>query len=484
MHNTLKIKSLLFLSAIMWITLVNSQAFAAPEIVTYCGPADCGLSQWIEKQIEPSCRALSPAWNYYKNWEEINGATIWCMDFYVDDVNKIPEQCGWPYNHNELVDWSYMRCADQWIEGVSAWTPQVNNTPVNGSCGSAANGQYFTSAPTTNLCEFGSNTPVQLNGWWWWWSCNWLNGGTNIACKAIGAVSNTPVNGSCGTANGQYLTSTPTTNLCALGSNTVVEWSGPWSWSCNWLNGGTNQSCQANKSVVIWNNAQCGPIHGTEIESTPLQNELCSAGTASVLSGSGPWSWSCSSTQSGGWLTSSETANCWADKVCSDIIKETPIMCNTNDPSLAWVCYTPTISAATFIVTNNKVGINTMDPEYNLDVNGTMRAAQVLVLSDERAKEHIEKIENALEKIRAINGYEFTWKNNWNPDMWVLAQEIEKVFAEAVRTDKNGIKTVQYNSLIAPIIQAINELNSMIDTQLEKANKQADHITTLEQKVK
>lgn len=291
-------------------------------------------------------------------------------------------------------------------------------------------------------------------------------------------------NGSCGNANGQYFNNTPTTWLCEMGTSTSVQWTGPWSWSCSWANWGTNASCSANKSLTIGNNAQCGMIHATEIDHTPTQNELCTAGTPSILSWTGPWSWSCSATQSWGGLNSSEVANCWANPTCEETtVTEAPVVCDMNNWRIAWVCYTPS-KQATFIVTNNKVGINTMNPEYELDVNGTMRAAEVLVLSDERVKENITKIDNALEKIRQINGYTFTWKKDGRPDMWVLAQEIEKVFADAVRTDTNGTKTVQYNALIAPILEAIKELNTLIDSHIEKANKQANDITKLEQKIK
>ncbi len=63
-------------------------------------------------------------------------------------------------------------------------------------------------------------------------------------------------------------------------------------------------------------------------------------------------------------------------------------------------------------VTNGMVGIYTDTPSYPLDVDGTIRAAGVYTLSDARFKDSIEKIDSALEKIRQLNGYSFTWKNN------------------------------------------------------------------------
>ena len=53
------------------------------------------------------------------------------------------------------------------------------------------------------------------------------------------------VNGACGTANSTPVASAPTSNLCSQGTTTAVSGTGPWAWSCNGLNGGTNASCGA-----------------------------------------------------------------------------------------------------------------------------------------------------------------------------------------------------------------------------------------------
>jgi len=52
--------------------------------------------------------------------------------------------------------------------------------------------------------------------------------------------------GSCGSANGQAFPSAPTTNLCNAGTPTTVSGSGPWTWSCTGSGGGANDSCSAN----------------------------------------------------------------------------------------------------------------------------------------------------------------------------------------------------------------------------------------------
>ena len=54
-----------------------------------------------------------------------------------------------------------------------------------------------------------------------------------------------PVNGVCGTSDKQTLTAKPTGNLCTSGTVTTVSGSGPWNWSCAGSNGGTTASCSA-----------------------------------------------------------------------------------------------------------------------------------------------------------------------------------------------------------------------------------------------
>ncbi len=59
--------------------------------------------------------------------------------------------------------------------------------------------------------------------------------------------------------------------------------------------------------------------------------------------------------------------------------------------------------------------------------------------------------------------------------MWVIAQEVEKVFPEIVWTSSDGsgglIKTVEYGNLVAPLIEGVNELNDDINL-LKKENEE------------
>jgi len=170
-------------------------------------------------------------------------------------------------------------------------TPSVE-VSVNGSCGSA-NGVEVVSAPATNLCTAGSASAVtETAATTWNWTCNGISGGTTASCSA--PVQPVPTNGVCGSANGANATSTPSTNLCSSGIATAVSGSGPFTWTCDGTNGGSN-SATCTTSL----NGACGSSAGDGATTAPATN-LCNNGTASAVSGSGPFTWTCNGYTGGG----------------------------------------------------------------------------------------------------------------------------------------------------------------------------------------
>jgi len=188
--------------------------------------------------------------------------------------------------------------------GTTSSTCTVNKIE-DGVCGSA-NGSYYPSAPTTNLCNPGNASLVSGSGPWTW-TCASTNGGaTSGTCTASKSVD-----GVCGSANGSYYPSAPTTNLCNPGNASSVSGSGPWTWTCASTNGGaTSGTCTASKSV----DGVCGSANGTNSYTSPTTN-LCNPGNASLVSGSGPWTWTCASTN-GGATSGTCTVNKKVDGVC------------------------------------------------------------------------------------------------------------------------------------------------------------------------
>ncbi len=132
--------------------------------------------------------------------------------------------------------WSWNGAA--WI--AASGDPRGPNV-TNGQCGSA-NGESLTSAPTANLCASGTASAVNGGGPWSW-TCVGSSGGSTALCSA--SVAATPVDGQCGSANGILTDVAPKINLCSAGSASAVSGSGPWSWSCNGINGGATAMCSA-----------------------------------------------------------------------------------------------------------------------------------------------------------------------------------------------------------------------------------------------
>ena len=89
--------------------------------------------------------------------------------------------------------------------------------------------------------------------------------------------------------------------------------------------------------------------------------------------------------------------------------------------------------------------------------------------SDERLKENIVVIPQALEKIESIGGYEYDWiagneeiHINHGHDLGVIAQEVEAVLPVLVQTRDNGYKAVKYDRLTAVLIEAVKELSARV----------------------
>ena len=116
--------------------------------------------------------------------------------------------------------------------------------------------------------------------------------------------------------------------------------------------------------------------------------------------------------------------------------------------------------------------------------SGEIRATENITAyytSDERLKENIITINNALEKVNKISGVNFDWTDEEikarggidgyfvrKQDVGVIAQDIEKVLPEAVATRENGYKAVRYELLVPLLIEAIKELSEQNQQLLKR----------------
>jgi hypothetical protein len=90
--------------------------------------------------------------------------------------------------------------------------------------------------------------------------------------------------------------------------------------------------------------------------------------------------------------------------------------------------------------------------------------------SDERLKENITPIENALNKVKSLTGVEFDWKpehkeahGHEGRDTGIIAQQVLAVMPTAVRTNDTGYLAVRYEKLIGLLIEGMKEQQAQID---------------------
>ena len=98
-----------------------------------------------------------------------------------------------------------------------------------------------------------------------------------------------------------------------------------------------------------------------------------------------------------------------------------------------------------------------------LNVTGDITA---FFTSDQRLKDNITPIPNALDKVLSISGNTFDWNEKSEKegnDVGVVAQEILEVLPEAVTTRDNGYLAVRYEKLVPLLIEAIKELKAEIN---------------------
>lgn len=102
----------------------------------------------------------------------------------------------------------------------------------------------------------------------------------------------------------------------------------------------------------------------------------------------------------------------------------------------------------------------------NLTASQTVTAQNFDSTSDNRIKNNVQTVKNALETINNLRGVSFNWKETGNKSYGVIAQEIEKVLPELVKTEE--IKSVNYNGLIGVLIEAVKELSVEIESLKNK----------------
>ena len=101
-------------------------------------------------------------------------------------------------------------------------------------------------------------------------------------------------------------------------------------------------------------------------------------------------------------------------------------------------------------------------------------------------KDNIFIIEDPIDKIKRLRGVEFDWNKDNAPDwaadgeylpsgslhdIGIIAQDVQKVFPEAVLERDNGYLAVKYEKLVAVLIEGVKEQQKQIEKLTDRINK-------------
>jgi len=114
-----------------------------------------------------------------------------------------------------------------------------------------------------------------------------------------------------------------------------------------------------------------------------------------------------------------------------------------------------TANGASTLLHNNSEKLTTT-------TNGVTVTGTVTETSDIALKENIQPLNNVLDKVKQLTGYQYNFKNSDKTSMGVIAQDVEKVFPELVQGEE-GEKSLQYSGLVGALIESVKELSTKVD---------------------
>ncbi|MEM1321923.1 MAG: tail fiber domain-containing protein [Bacteroidota bacterium] len=112
-------------------------------------------------------------------------------------------------------------------------------------------------------------------------------------------------------------------------------------------------------------------------------------------------------------------------------------------------------------------------PNVRLYVNGAIQTSTSYIASDRRFKRNIQPIANSLDKIKRIQGVNYEFNQEafaerrfpTGKTMGFLAQNLKEVVPELVKTADDGYMAVNYDGVVALLVEGLNEQQAMIERQ-------------------
>ncbi|MCX4030480.1 tail fiber domain-containing protein [Spartinivicinus marinus] len=113
---------------------------------------------------------------------------------------------------------------------------------------------------------------------------------------------------------------------------------------------------------------------------------------------------------------------------------------------------------------------NAATMDVNFTCNGAIYAkGDVTAFSDRRLKQHINPISSPLNKLHQLGGYHYQRSDTGDYQVGVIAQEVQQVLPDAVRTTEDGYLSVNSTGVVALLVEAVKVLShkvSVLEEQL------------------
>ncbi len=102
---------------------------------------------------------------------------------------------------------------------------------------------------------------------------------------------------------------------------------------------------------------------------------------------------------------------------------------------------------------------------------GTASTTVFSATSDERLKDEITIITDALAKIKQLRGINYKWKDSGLAGTGLSAQDVQKVVPEAVVVAPNGDLSVAYGNLLGLLVEGMKDLAAQVEELKSKVGK-------------
>ena len=234
------------------------------------------------------------------------------------------------------------------------------------------------------------------------------------------------------------------------------------------------------KGHIVDINSKTGSYETTGRGIISGSSQISSLLPSGVVSGSAQISGSIFNTITGDILiTSNGLATIQANSVALGVDTTGNYMSDLTQGTGVTISHTPgegsnaTISIAQAVATTSNVQFGSIGVGTTASgASGEIRATGDITAyysSDERLKENIQPIVNALSKVESINGNTYDWKEGFEEihshkgsDLGVIAQEVQSVLPDVVKERDNGYLAVDYIKLVPVLIEAIKELSAKV----------------------